>query len=221
MDLVATDSQDNSDEGLIQVHAEDQEDHDLLYRLLLDDIGQNFAGGLGNDDEAYMVDGDLVDEAEDDMSVEDLEDGDEDENREDNFPAENPDGEGHTDQTGSGGVGGPTVEEDDQELRDLFRNLGINLGNRYDPPGGINLSQIHHSVHYPGAARDYGPGETFTEKFRREREAHLGTSLESENLYYPLTSWKHWEFLNVLMRMRCSLAEKNELLDTQIVSAIF
>lgn len=83
--------------------------------------------------------------------------------------------------------------------------------------GFSSTSKIASTEFFKGAARIYPEmkGSTFTEKFAQDRLTK--DRLTSGNIYYPLKSYDEWEFMNVLMRMNCSLEEKTTLLNTQLV----
>lgn len=81
------------------------------------------------------------------------------------------------------------------------------------------FSDIVRTLCYEGAAKVYTnvPGKTFLQKFE---EHQLALSREAAgNVYFPWRDFLEWQFANILMRMRCSLAEKTELLNTELVSS--
>lgn len=114
----------------------------------------------------------------------------------------------------------PEIEEYDQILEELAHNLGdsgIQTPHQDIPvPAAPHCvrSRIHRSVPFPGASQIYGRGSTFLEDFGHD----IFDDFRRTNLYHPFVSRDEWEFTNVLMRMPCSLAQKNALLKTNIVS---
>lgn len=140
--------------------------------------------------------------------------------------------------------------EEDHDLSDDLRELGVNLAavridpfqpapqNEGDLANGENdptmtreallnsesrrlksqFSKIAYSKYYEGAAIDCGPGVHFLNQF--DKDGLNSERIRTRNPYYPLKDFKEWEFTSVLLRMHCSQAEKNELLNTQLVSAL-
>ena len=123
---------------------------------------------------------------------------------------------------------------EDEDLGELFNELRLVLetarrdGNdnsmanndqnrRGTASGKLNCSMITHSEYYEGAAKDFGTGLTFLEKFKQDKDA----AERVENPYFPMESFAEWEFTNKFMQMHCSQAEKTELLDTELVSDSF
>lgn len=100
-------------------------------------------------------------------------------------------------------------DDRDQESRPEFANAEARHGRQ-------PYSKITRSVYYDGAAQVLGKGSTFIEKFTQDRLTQQ--RIDNDNIYYPWRDEKEWEFANVLSRMQCSLADKNALLDTAIVS---
>jgi hypothetical protein len=105
---------------------------------------------------------------------------------------------------------------DDEEIIELFREAVISENFQWTPTADNSprFSKIVRTESYEGAAKVYGKGETFLERFGRDEQAQH----RSENPYFPLASRDEWEFTNVLLRMHCSQAEKTELLNTGLVS---
>lgn len=114
------------------------------------------------------------------------------------------------------------INDEEQSFLNLLMALGLT-----DPRGSVGIqsnsghkgsafSKIVRTEYYNGAAETFGTGTTFKEKFAHEQHAELRE--ESNNLYYPMASFKEWEFSNILLRMPVSQNWKNELLNTQLVS---
>jgi hypothetical protein len=82
----------------------------------------------------------------------------------------------------------------------------------------VAYSKITRSECYEGAALIIGTGLTFLDKFATDQ--HANTRETTGNLYYPMSSYKEWEFTNLLLRLLISLSWKNRLLQTQIVSSL-
>lgn len=86
--------------------------------------------------------------------------------------------------------------------------------------GFPSTSKVVSTKFFTGAARIYRDmkGMTFTEKFAQDRLRVVKEGDDGKNIYYPLKDYEEWEFMNVLMRMKCSLEEKTALLNTKLVS---
>jgi hypothetical protein len=120
------------------------------------------------------------------------------------------------------------TDDEIDDLYDLFRELerdGHAEGTDQEPNdiaaapiSEISYSKISKSYYYPGAAKDYGRGETFIEKFLKHPDS--AQRVMSGNWFYPFSSWEEWEFSNTLARIPCSLAYKTELLNTSLVSSV-
>lgn len=110
--------------------------------------------------------------------------------------------------------GGQTPQEGDHvsDMDDLEQHQ-----NAETRQGKLPFSRIVSSKFFEGAARIYGKGSTFLEKFSSDRLSDA--RINQDNIYLPWASHKEWEFANVLSRMHCSLEEKNALLNTQVVSS--
>jgi hypothetical protein len=114
----------------------------------------------------------------------------------------------------------PINDNEDEEIRNLLQEINMNTiiqpSTHSDNPFKDNaLSIIAKAEYFEGAAKVYGRGTTFMEKFADDEYAWERATYQ--NVYYPLRSYEEWEFTNVLMRMRCSLAEKTDLLNTALV----
>jgi len=68
---------------------------------------------------------------------------------------------------------------------------------------------------YPTAARVWGKGETFMEKFNQDRFAHE----REKNMYYPFASKDDWEMASFLLRSGLSMALIDDFLSLQLVHA--
>lgn len=128
---------------------------------------------------------------------------------------ENAEGEDEGDGDGEDGDGD---NEEQGDFAELFQELQISgeamaRGGELESHMASNYSKIAKTEAYPDAARIYGKGTTFLERFADDQYAEQ----RAENNYFPLASKEEWEFTSVLMRMRCSLAEKSELLNTMLV----
>ena len=67
---------------------------------------------------------------------------------------------------------------------------------------------------YEGAAKEYGSGTTFMDKFDRDQFA--GECIK--NLYYPFTSRDEWEFAAFPLHSDLSMASIDSLLSLNLVS---
>jgi hypothetical protein len=106
-------------------------------------------------------------------------------------------------------------QQDDAGLLDLLgwqNDLRLDASNRDDP----TFSKTVRTKYFKGAARVLRKGATFVERFFEDRFANIRA--QTNNVYYPMSSYEEWEFVNTLMRMKTSLAEKTRLLQTSLVS---
>ena len=64
-----------------------------------------------------------------------------------------------------------------------------------------------------GAARDFGKGTTFMDRFGAHKHAHL----RRENLFYPFASRPDWEIASWLLRSGLSMAAIDTFLSLELV----
>ena len=97
-------------------------------------------------------------------------------------------------------------------------NLADNLSTSQigQTSGPKNFSKIVQSRYYEGAAQVIGSGSTFKDTFHADQHANIRE--ETNNIYYPMSSFMEWEFTNILLRLPISQNWKNILLATQLVS---
>lgn len=67
--------------------------------------------------------------------------------------------------------------------------------------------------HYGGAAKTYGPGHTFMDRF----DSDLHAKHRDANLYYPFSSRQDWEIGNFLERSSLSMSAIDEFLKLELV----
>jgi hypothetical protein len=70
---------------------------------------------------------------------------------------------------------------------------------------------------YVGAAREYGRGMTFLQRFDSDQHAQA----RKKNLYYPFTSRDEWELAAFLLRSDLSLASIDLFLSLKLVSVLY
>jgi hypothetical protein len=70
---------------------------------------------------------------------------------------------------------------------------------------------------YEGAARKYGRGTTFLQRFDSDQYAQA----RKTNLYYPFASRDEWELAAFLLRSDLSLASINSFLSLKLVSVLY
>ena len=67
---------------------------------------------------------------------------------------------------------------------------------------------------YPGAAKTYGRGLPFLDKFDRDQYS----AMREENLYYPWASQPEWELASFLLHLSLSMAAVDQFLSLDLVS---
>ena len=70
---------------------------------------------------------------------------------------------------------------------------------------------------YVGAAREYGHGTTFLQRFDCDQYAQE----RKKNLYYPFASRDEWELATFLLRSDLSLASIDSFLSLKLVSVVY
>jgi hypothetical protein len=77
--------------------------------------------------------------------------------------------------------------------------------------------RVEHFPGNPGAVLEDVPCLSFTQRFQEDRFNDIRVS--TGNTFYPFSGRKEWGFTHVFMKMSGSLAEKTELLETEMVSS--
>jgi len=67
---------------------------------------------------------------------------------------------------------------------------------------------------FEGAARIFGTGKTFMDKFDSDEYAQMRV----ENLFYPFSSRDEWELASFLLKSNLSIPMQDEFLNLNIVS---
>jgi hypothetical protein len=70
--------------------------------------------------------------------------------------------------------------------------------------------------YYKGAAKTYGRGDTFLDKFHKDQYREERQS----NLYYPFASADEWELASYLTRSNMTIADTDEFLNLRLVCFI-
>lgn len=121
------------------------------------------------------------------------------------------------------GLNGDFDDEAEEDIAQMMNSLLL-----APPVGGSDLveeqledlheatySRITHSEYYPNAGKIIGKWHDFLQKWRTDDP---NAELRETEPFYTFKSFEEWEFTNLLFRMPCSMAWKNDLLATSIVS---
>ena len=81
---------------------------------------------------------------------------------------------------------------------------------------GSNVCDTQHTDVYPGAVCMYGPGVTFMDKFDLDKHADQQT----QNTYYPFSSWSDWQLGAWLLCSHLSMESINQFLHLDLVSSL-
>jgi len=101
---------------------------------------------------------------------------------------------------------------DDYYPAESSNNVEIALDDQ--GPSSSNIQQSRYREDFTGAAKVYGAGETFMQKFDSDKFAEE----RKENVYYPFASKVDWETAAFLLRSRMSMAIIDDFLNLEAVS---
>ena len=82
-----------------------------------------------------------------------------------------------------------------------------------DLDADIDTSDPRFIYEYPGAAKTFGMGQTFMDKF----DADQFSSQRNIQLYYPFASRDEWELASYLLRSSLSMAAIDKFLKLELV----